>query len=261
VDFAYCNDPKINEKNVVSLAQSCSKYQINTLLKFCHDFFSLCLHSRNVCVLFNEVVQLNLPIFISKCKQFIQQSQHSVIKDIVNSNGFLLMNLDAMKLFLQIQPLKIGEDKLWHFLLKWAGVQSKKKYEDDDVKAAEYRSYLLKSVRGLIRFGLMTGSYFAQYVVPENVLNDKELIKVLLYFQIPEKGCGGFDLSPRMKLKTGSFGVCNKLKKVYNFVVALKNDYKRRESDYFFLERNRMNNVWNCLQKVFYLNALIMEIK
>eukprot|EP01083_Nonionella_stella_P062513 162521_1 len=38
VKFAYSNDPRVTTRNVISLMNACDKYQISTLLDFCHEF-------------------------------------------------------------------------------------------------------------------------------------------------------------------------------------------------------------------------------
>eukprot|EP01084_Bolivina_argentea_P232878 392377_1 len=113
INFAYCNDPKITDKNVLLLLQACDKYQIKTLLEICYEHFRsylskhtfctyfyealrlrmlrvqivkimrnylnnnylTCLSSDNFCEFFDKTVDLNLSDFISICKQFLYCKQ------------------------------------------------------------------------------------------------------------------------------------------------------------------------------------------
>eukprot|EP01084_Bolivina_argentea_P118599 210389_1 len=183
VNYAYQNNPNINTNNVGLLIQACDKYQIETLTKMCLTFLS--------------------------------DSDESVVKNVINSAEFLKIQLNTMRIILQCEPLEIKEEYLWESVLKWAEYQSTKntyavaanddelKCDDQNmIKPGHHRLYLLKSVRDLIRFGLMTGRYIAEKVAPENVLTDKELISVLLYYHKQfEDNCGAFNIALRMKPK------------------------------------------------------------
>ena len=57
--------------------------------------------------------------------------------------------------------------------------------------------YLLKSVRDLMRFETMNGTFFVRHVQSLNVLNTNELITILSYYQFPGRGCGAFSTEHR----------------------------------------------------------------
>eukprot|EP01084_Bolivina_argentea_P089514 161518_1 len=263
ISFAYCNDPKITDKNVLLLLQACDKYQIEKLSEICNQHFrsylseqkfctyfhnavrlrifkaeickimlkylsenyGTCLSSHNFCEFFSRVVELNLSDFILICEKYVRQSNSSVIQKIFKSDGFVKMELKTMRFILKADPLKSSEEGLWDALLKWAEYQSTKhvekvddkmkheeedvKYDDrkidNDVKAKEYKLYLLKSVKDLMRFGLMDGTYFARFVEPEKIFNNKELVTILLYYQQPERGCGAFETRLRITPNSEKF--------------------------------------------------------
>eukprot|EP01083_Nonionella_stella_P123691 372882_1 len=167
VKFAYSNDPRVTTRNVISLMNACDKYQISTLLDFCHEFIE------------TEV----------QCVQRMQT--------ILDDKYLLEMDLKMMRWFLQINHMECTEDKVWEFVIKWAKHQSKTYKNKDGDKSTEYSLYLVKSVRDLVRFGTMDGMYFTKYVQSQNVLSDKELISILSFFQQPESGCGAFSTKPR----------------------------------------------------------------
>lgn len=56
----------------------------------------------------------------------------------------------------------------------------------------------LKSVRYLIRFGLMEGAYFVEVIMPKKVLTDAEEKRVLMYYQVPRRGCDPFSTVSRI---------------------------------------------------------------
>merc|ERR1712129_176530 len=101
---------------------------------------------------------------------------------------------------------KCKEEELWDAVCKWVTYQCEHRNvdeTDDDCKGneedkvKEFRMNLLKSVKHLMRFGLMKSVYFCKKVEPEKILDDKELIAVLMYFQIPSRGCGAFNVKRR----------------------------------------------------------------
>ena len=65
-------------------------------------------------------------------------------------------------------------------------------------KAVDHKLFLLQSVRDLIRFGLMDGAYFTRNVVESKVLSAEELVSVLAYYQVPDRGCGSFSTERRI---------------------------------------------------------------
>eukprot|EP01083_Nonionella_stella_P037061 101076_1 len=230
INFAYCNDPNLTNRNILRLICFCDKYQITPLLEICHQYVRLNLNKNNFCGFCHEAIclkifrdsifeimdnyfignwstclnkdnywqfanamfQLNLSDYIEKCKSFLQQSKREMILDLLGQDAFLKLKLPTMRWLLNIQPLHCCEEYLWAAVVNWA------KYQSDTSDTDGIKLYLMKSVRDLIRFGLMDGAYFAKYVEPEKVLSDKELLNVLLYYQQPDRGCGAFSTAFRM---------------------------------------------------------------
>merc|ERR1712228_225111 len=123
------------------------------------------------------------------------------------------LDLKTMRIILAIDMENCKEERLWDAILKWADYQSSNKKKkvnhvnDDDYKQNDdddeannvkaYRLYLLKSVRDLMRFGLMDSVYFSKFVEPEKVLSGNELLVICLYFMDKDRGCGKFSVKPR----------------------------------------------------------------
>eukprot|EP01084_Bolivina_argentea_P032351 59844_1 len=104
------------------------------------------------------------------CQMLYQNVSNFYNKAILfNTDGFAKIELKTVRLILTQERLECSEERLWDAVLKWVEYQSTKNVEKvdneledvkydgkvDDVKAKEYKLYLLKSVKDLMRFGIM----------------------------------------------------------------------------------------------------------
>ena len=250
IHYAYCNDPQITSRNVLSVLCVCKKYHITKLQALCHEFVAndlkdnnfgqyyhdanrlgfqdekvinimssyfsshrkACLSGSNFSVFFEDVVQRNLSQFVVECEHHLDEANKQEIEEIMESKRFFNLSLKAMRLFLK-RSLHCTEEAIWKYVIKWAEFKNKKTQKnrtksrnDDDSKCDVDQGVdsknasvcsLLKSVKDLMRFGLMDGRYFSTEVIPMNVLDKDEVIDVLRFFQYPEGGCGSFETEPR----------------------------------------------------------------
>ena len=219
INFAYCNNPHVTTSNVLPLIRACDEYQISALSDLCREFFRKCLNDNPscFCTYISQAIELKLTECTTECIDFLKQAKKSQIEEVIHSAGFREMDLKKMRLILELDMSNCEEETLWDAVLEWADYQSSRNFksvdvEDEDAKidndddekeepnnAKAYRIYLLKSVRDLIRFGLMDGVYFSKFVEPEKVLNGNELLTVCLYFIDKDRGCGKFSVKPRGK--------------------------------------------------------------
>eukprot|EP01083_Nonionella_stella_P178788 632681_1 len=175
-----------------------------------------CLNTHDFWTFFAVMFDHHHSRIVDQCKTFLQHLRCHEIQTMLAYKEFYKLSVKQIRWILTIEPFQCPEEILWAVLLQWAGNRSKMNHKkgetsvDYDEKAnecsqfqkeSEYKIYLLKSVRDLVRFGLMKGEYFANYVASEKVLNDKELISVLLYYQAPEKGCGRFNTKVRSRIQ------------------------------------------------------------
>eukprot|EP01084_Bolivina_argentea_P101502 181966_1 len=208
LNFAYCNDPKISDDNVVALYQVADKYQMQILLEWCDEYFRSSLSVENVCTFLEQSIRSNQTQLMRKCQTAIQNYSATKLQDVLCSDGFRNLTVKVMREFLNNICCDIVEDTLWKYVVKWADYNSKKKINliqndinADDEKYSENindKTELLKSVYDLIRFGLMNGKYFCTNVLSENVLSKDEMLSVLIYYQNKEAGCGKFVTEKRL---------------------------------------------------------------
>ena len=122
------------------------------------------------------------------------------VKKIIESESFLDLQLDAMKLLLAMDELAAKEDDIWTELLKWSEKQAKKVVanDDDEKEVSKHKVSLLKEVKTLVRFGLMTPQCFAKSVQPQMVLEAQEMIAIFTYLCGNQaNGCGKFCIEKR----------------------------------------------------------------
>eukprot|EP01083_Nonionella_stella_P040906 110920_1 len=192
----------------------------NEMIEILNTYFAShwrkCLKKKDFWAFFVVMFDHNHSRFVDQCKIFLQNLDSRKMQKMLKYRGFSRLSLKQIRWVLTIESLECSEESLWDALLQWAEFRSKTNCQHEDasvdcdektnkydsqIKASEYKIYLLKSVRDLVRFGLMKGEYFANYVASEKVLNDKELISVLLYYQAPEKGCGRFNTKVRSRIQ------------------------------------------------------------
>eukprot|EP01084_Bolivina_argentea_P156221 272240_1 len=191
INFAYCNDPKIDEHNVIAVYTVADRYQIETLQQWCVEYFRSSLNESNLCKHLNQCTQLNLTAIITECHDFIQREQTECDK-IMKSDGFKNIGIKTMRELIKNDHFEVNEDKLWESIVKWAEHNSSDDCKNDDSKINEKtctKLDLLKSVHDLVRFGLMSGEFFVASVIPENVLSKDETILILSYYFRSDGGC------------------------------------------------------------------------
>eukprot|EP01083_Nonionella_stella_P250795 866038_1 len=179
--FAYCNDPKLTAQNVVGVMKMCDKYQITALTNLCRVYLDNCVDLHNICMLLNDLAKHKLQWISAK---FWSVGNHA--GTIVQSLAFRQMTLDAMKVFLSWDSLRIKESVLWNAVVKWAECQATKITEPPTKKSRTNNAVnknvdqkkmkkCLKAVCPQMRFGLMAGDFFVRNVKAHNCLTTKEI--------------------------------------------------------------------------------------
>ncbi len=83
---------------------------------------------------------------------------------------------------LEQDDLNVGETELWQNVLRWGSTELEKTGLD---KNAENLRQLLSKAISLIRFPLMSVKDFSLHVAPTDLLTDKEMVGVLVYYSLP----------------------------------------------------------------------------
>ena len=181
---------------------------LKLLIEFFMQNSAHCLNGDNFCWFFEWVVNRSSTYkfcteFAEKCKMFIDNASNDVAMKMLKSEGFCAMSLGAMKQLLE-RSVNCKEERIWEAVVRWNrcadGAQVDQKSDSDYLMDEDHdhdNQSRLKSVRYLIRFGLMEGAYFVEVVMPKKVLTDAEEKRVLMYYQVPRGGCDPFSTLPR----------------------------------------------------------------
>eukprot|EP01083_Nonionella_stella_P076292 207839_1 len=224
--YMYCNDPVITAHNFLQLRAVADKYLCEGLIKVIDEYFTKGLRADNVCVLLQEIVTQKKMIYIQKLNDVFKNKLAKFATDIVESDAFLKMNVDSMKVFLQIDHLEIKEEALWRHVLKWSEYHKQKKESlsigmpppkkkqklndgvcDDNKRQVEQAEQTttnqsLKEVAKFIRFPLMDGKFFLENVKEQKCLTESEMVLILSYYidkkySTDTNRCGPFSTQPR----------------------------------------------------------------
>lgn len=214
LNFATHKNPKITTENVVSVKNVCRKYRISDLGSLCNRYFESCLKAKTICFFLDQSIKYKLDEFAQKCTDKIKRIGRKA-QEIVNSDGFMKMSVDAMSLLVQCDHLCIKEEDLWDAVLKWAENQSKRadapidceppakrrRLNSNEIADGAKRLHLLQITSPFIRFGLMDNKYFIQNVKSTGCLSNEEVIAVFEYIGMrdadPGYQCGKFNTRPR----------------------------------------------------------------
>ena len=249
--FTYCCDPQLNQTNVIKVRKIAQKYIIEPLYKLCDEYLLKIVTYSNVCTLLNEASECKIDSCIDIIRKCMTQRFKNYTSTIINSPQFLKMRLSAMKELLQWNCLQVTEDALFTAVLKWADAQTRSELDNENaapddtnnkqklggidavnkrrklddnryVNAAnandkekqveKQKKWLLMQIYPLIRFGLMSGTYFVRNVKPLKILTDTQVGNVSCYIldpNAPNATCGGVTVTRRSgnyKQSAGSYG-------------------------------------------------------
>lgn len=144
--------------------------------------------------------------FVQKCQDKLAGNLGFEAGNIVQSDGFMKMNQEAMCQFLQNDDLHIEEEALWEAVVKWSDNQSNHHLQtvkssnsacDQEPTAKRQKienernqMSLLRSIAAYIRFGLMDAVYFIEEVQPTGCLSESEMLVITNYFIMRSKDPG-----------------------------------------------------------------------
>ena len=209
---------------------------LKIMIEFFLRNFARCLDSDNFCWFFDWTVNRisNYKFctqFTEKCRNFIDEAPNDVAFKALNSDGFYEMSLEGMRLLLA-RSINCQEERIWEAVLRWDRYQQQEdeKLDFHDLMIEDLedhgRESRLQSVRHLIRFGLMNGAYFVENVVDKGILTDDEEKSVLMYYQVPQRGCGPFSTISRTQLNESTKELPFKLQMSSNYSgIGWKNTY------------------------------------
>eukprot|EP01083_Nonionella_stella_P259232 885345_1 len=133
LNYCYMQNPSLTSHNIIALAQIADKYQIKGLSLMCKDYFPNILNIDNICTMLHQSVNAKLDSYVTKCENAITNKFGKHAPEMVQTIGFVSMNVAAMKIVLKLDALAITEDDLWDAVLKWKEYQISCDDDEDDL--------------------------------------------------------------------------------------------------------------------------------
>lgn len=178
--FLYSDEVKICSDSVMTTLYAAKKYAVPALEKQCVEFLKRNLSSDNAFMLLTQARLFDEPQLAALCLETIDKNTHEALQ----ADGFTDIDLETLCCVLERDTLGIREFKLFASVCRWAESECTRKTLPPTPE--NQRSVLGRALR-LIRFPLMSVEEFAQGAAQSGLLEDKEVVKLFLYFTVNPK--------------------------------------------------------------------------
>ncbi|XP_063592918.1 BTB/POZ domain-containing protein 6-like isoform X2 [Penaeus indicus] len=170
LDHIYQDKSKLPEVSVaVQVYQLASRYKMDSLCRMCSEFLLEKVNVKNFPFVYNTAVFLQDTKLLEKCSLVLAPSSDQ----IMSSQDIGVMNADALTKLLQHPSLSVSSETLaYKALIKWG----RSKLAD---QSPESLRQAVKEFLPLVRFRAMTTDEFVEHVLPSEVLNNDECVKLL----------------------------------------------------------------------------------
>ena len=178
--FLYSDEVKICSDSVMTTLYAAKKYAVPALEKQCVEFLKRNLSSDNAFMLLTQARLFDEPQLAALCLETIDKNTHEALQ----ADGFTDIDLETLCCVLERDTLGIREFKLFASVCRWAESECTRKTLPP---TPENQRGVLGSALRLIRFPLMSVEEFAQGAAQSGLLEDKEVVKLFLYFTVNPK--------------------------------------------------------------------------
>lgn len=178
--FLYSDEVKICSDSVMTTLYAAKKYAVPALEKQCVEFLKRNLSSDNAFMLLTQARLFDEPQLAALCLETIDKNTHEALQ----ADGFTDIDLETLCCVLERDTLGIREFKLFAAVCRWAEAECTRKNLPPSPE--NQRSVLGRALRQ-IRFPLMSVEEFAQGAAQSGLLEDKEVVKLFLYFTVNPK--------------------------------------------------------------------------
>ena len=182
IDWAYGKEVNFNDTNIISIMRIADKYQIRMLFKKCDEQFTKIVNVDTICNILNDSVQQGCLYCQYKILKLFKSYFGYYTQQIIQTEGFMTMNLNSMNIFLKLDCLNVSECKIYDMILKWTKYQTNKSSLDKN-----YDEELLKSVCKNVRFATMEPVYLASKRTELSiVLSSEDFVNILCHGTIQD---------------------------------------------------------------------------
>lgn len=199
--FLYSDEVQIGPETVMMTLYTAKKYAVPALEKACVDFLKSNLSSDNAFMLLTQARLFDEPQLATLCLETIDK----YTSEALAAEGFTDIDHDTLCAVLERDTLRIREAKLFSAVVRWGEQES---IRQNLTASAENLRLLLGRALHLIRFPIMTVEEFAMGPAQANILTDKEIVSLFLYFTVNPKPPINFPDVPRCCITGKEQTVC-----------------------------------------------------
>ncbi|WAR03270.1 BTB6A-like protein [Mya arenaria] len=172
VRFMYTGEIQLMPESVMAVMYAANKYDIQPLINRCKTFLEKTIAIDNVCVILDQALKFAEDDLVQQCLSFVSKTTDQVFQ----SNGFLCMSSEALKLILEKEKetQNLPPEDVYASCRRWAK-------QACSSSGTEVTDQVLRQKLGdlicLVDFAGMSYESFTDNVVKETILSDKEKVK------------------------------------------------------------------------------------
>lgn len=199
--FLYSDEVQIGPETVMMTLYTAKKYAVPALEKACVDFLKSNLSSDNAFMLLTQARLFDEPQLAALCLETIDK----YTSEALAAEGFTDIDHETLCAVLERDTLRIREAKLFAAVVRWAEQEC---LRQNFLVTSENQRNVLGRALNLIRFPLMTVEEFAVGPAQSNILTDREIVSLFLYFTVNPKPSVSFPDVPRCCITGKEQTVC-----------------------------------------------------
>lgn len=199
--FLYSDEVQIGPETVMMTLYTAKKYAVPALEKACVDFLKSNLSSDNAFMLLTQARLFDEPQLAALCLETIDK----YTSEALAAEGFTDIDHETLCAVLERDTLRIREAKLFAAVVRWAEQEC---LRQNFLVTSENQRNVLGRALNLIRFPLMTVEEFAIGPAQSNILTDREIVSLFLYFTVNPKPSVSFPDVPRCCITGKEQTVC-----------------------------------------------------
>ncbi|XP_074650619.1 BTB/POZ domain-containing protein 1-like [Tubulanus polymorphus] len=178
--FLYSDEVHIGPETVMTTLYTAKKYAVPALERACVDFLKSNLSPDNAFMLLTQARLFDEPQLAALCLETIDKST----MEALHAEGFTEIDLNTLCAVLERDTLGIRESKLFSAVVRWSEAECQR--QNLSVDAGNQR-LVLGDALNLIRFPLMSVEEFAVGPAQSEILRDREVVELFLYFTVNPK--------------------------------------------------------------------------
>ncbi|CAG7717926.1 unnamed protein product [Allacma fusca] len=169
LQFVYGDEFTANIPTAIKVLQLGDKYNVRPLVQKCEQLMSEDIQLKDAFETFKIAQRYLLQNLMDKAGELLARNFEVISKQ----SNFRNIDEETLIWLLKRDDLLLAELKLFNIVLRWAS---------DNMEENSSYSDVWKNIIPLIRFPLMTAQEFATFVFPTQILPQKDVIDLFLYF-------------------------------------------------------------------------------